>query len=50
MNLNSEINRISQAMAQSDPSRSQLLELTKNFTNSAEIIGTKLFLTFHQKT
>src|SRR5437016_617839 len=49
-NLNPEINRISQAIAQSDPSRNQLLELTKNFTNTAEITGTKPFLTFHQKT
>ncbi|CAG8685014.1 11884_t:CDS:2, partial [Cetraspora pellucida] len=33
-----------------DPSRSQLLELTREFTNSAEITGSKSFFTFHQNT
>src|ERR1043165_5321103 len=48
--LNPKVNRISQAAAQTDPSRNQLQDLTKNFTNSAEIAGPMPFLTFHQKT
>ena len=50
VNLKPETNRISQAAAQSDPSRNQLLELTRKFTNSAEIAGPTPFFTFHQNT
>ena len=36
VNLNPRVNRISQAAAQTDPSRNQLQDLTKNFTRSEE--------------
>ena len=49
-NLNSEINRMSQAKIQNDPSRDLLRNITKNFIDSATFLNQNPFFTFHQKT
>jgi len=49
-NLNPESNRISQSAYQQDPSRKQLLELTKDFIDASEVAGESPFLTYFQNT
>ena len=49
-NLNSDINRMSQANIQNDPSRDLLRNIIKNFIDSAPFSNQNLFFTFYQKT